>query len=138
MPPENEEKRHQRKKDAREAEIERKHCSNDKNSVERGLQNVGQKARTQFSHLIDILFHTVELLPNGGSFVVIRREAIHMFQHVEPDAKHKFLYGTEAHEPCKRRKPQTTDVQPEEPGRGQEQQMKILLWKYGVNQPLNE
>jgi len=138
IPPENEEKRHQRKKDARKSEIEHEHCSDDKNRIERCLENVWHKTRTQFGHLIYILFHTIELFPNGGRFVVIGRETIHLFQDVKPDAEHEFLHGSETHEPCKRGKAQATDVEHEEPRRGKEQQVQILLWKNPVNEPLNK
>ena len=102
--PKNEENRHQWKKDAHESEIEHEHCSHDKNCVERRLENGGYKTRTQLGHLIDILFHAVQLFPNGRRFVVIRRETIHLFQDVEADAEYEFLHGTETHEPCKRGK----------------------------------
>ena len=138
IPPENEENRHQRKKDAHESEIEHEHCSHDKNRVECGLENVWYKTRTRFGHLIDILFHAVELFPNGGRFVVIRRETIHLFQDVEADAEYEFLHGSETHEPCKRGKAQSTNVEHEEPRRGKEQQVQILLWKNAVNEPLNK
>jgi len=137
IPPENEENRHQRKEDARESEIEHEHCSHDKNRVERRLENGWYQTRTQFGHLIDILFDAVELFPNGGRFVVIRRETIHLFQDVEPDAEHEFLHGSETHEPRKRGKAQPTDVECKEPHSGKEQQVKISFWENAVNEPFN-
>jgi len=135
--PKNEENRHQWKKDAHESEIEHEHCSHDKNRIECGLENVWYKTRTQFGHLIDILFHAVELFSDGGRFVVIGRETIHLFQDVEPDAEHEFLHGSETHEPRKRGKAQPTDVECKEPHSGKEQQVKIPFWENAVNEPFN-
>jgi len=92
MPPEDKEKRHQGENHAGQPEIQHEHGPNNKDCVAGGLESIWYEARSQFGHLIDVLFHAVEPLAHGCHFVEVRREPVHLLQDSESNAENKILH----------------------------------------------
>src|SRR5229473_5952435 len=89
---EDEENRHEGKNQARQPEIEYEHGPDDKDCVESSLEGIGHEARSQFRHLINVLFHAVEFLTYRRCFVVVRGEAVHLLEDFESNAENKILH----------------------------------------------
>src|SRR5437879_2208927 len=92
VPPEDKENRHQWKDHEGQPEIQYEHGPYNKNCVKGSLESIWHEARSQFRHLIDILFHPVEPLAYRRRFVVVGRELVHLLQDSESDAEHKILH----------------------------------------------
>ena len=92
VPPEDEENRHERKDHACQPEIQYEHGPDDKDRVESGLEGIGYETRSQFRHLINILFHSVELLTHGCCFVVARGETVHLREDFQSNPENKVLH----------------------------------------------
>src|SRR5436309_1214884 len=92
VPPEDKENRHEGEHHARQPEIQYEHGPDDKDCVESSLEGIGHEARSQFRHLINVLFHAVELLTYRRCFVVVGGEAVHLLENFESNVKHKILH----------------------------------------------
>src|SRR5260370_18471922 len=88
---EDEENRHEGKNHARQPEIQYEHGPDDKDCVESSLEGIGHEARSQFRHLINVLFHAVELLTYRRCFVVVRGEAVPFLENYEANAQNTIL-----------------------------------------------
>src|SRR5260370_25619604 len=73
---EDEENRHEGKNHARQPEIQYEHGPDDKDCVESSLEGIGHEARSQFRHLINVLFHAVELFTYRRCSVAVRAAAV--------------------------------------------------------------
>src|SRR5260370_2531977 len=92
VPPEDEENGHEGKNHACQPEIQYEHGPDDKDCVESSLEGIGHEARSQLRHLINVLFHAVELLAYRRCFVVVRGEAVHLLEGFESNGKNQTLH----------------------------------------------
>ena len=97
VPSEQEEDGHERKYNAGEFEIQYEHGPNNEDRIEDGLESIRHKARSQFRHLIDILLHSVQFFSDGCSFVVVRREAVQLFQDAKSNSEDEILNRSKAY-----------------------------------------
>src|SRR5258708_25955708 len=89
---EDEENRHEGKDHARQPEIQYEHGPDDKDCVETSLEGIRHEARSQFRHLINVLFHAVELLTHRRCFVVVGGEAVHLLEDSQSNAENEILH----------------------------------------------
>src|SRR5216684_5947322 len=75
---EDEENRHEGKNHERQSKIQDEQGPDDKDCAESSLEGIGHEARSQFRHLINVLFYAVELLPHRGCFVIVRGKVVHL------------------------------------------------------------
>src|SRR5260370_31423250 len=90
--PEDEENRHEGKDHARQPEIQYEHGPDDKDCVETSLEGIRHEARSQFRHLINVLFHAVELLTHRRCFVVVGGEAVHLLEDSQSNVENEILH----------------------------------------------
>src|SRR6266567_4625457 len=110
VPPEDEENSHEGKQHARQPEIKYEHSPDHKDCVENSLEGNGHKTRSQFRHLINVLFHAVEFLANRGRFVVVRRESVHLPQDSESNVESKILHCARINQSSKARETQPSNI----------------------------